>query len=261
MLITNLCIVGGIAYAGLRTLMKRRSRHKVIWLATPNGQTHHVRPLTEVHRHDERDAQLFRSYTVSLLSLGLSTIGRFGYPLISLTSVPLTVYGSVPLFEQAFATFFLSTRHDMAVVLSAVVIGTLTTQHYVLASLLTWIYDVTAVLTHRLHLFTQLFQSELEHSHALLSQLYGVKPPAVWVLVNGVGVEIPFQELRVGDTVVIRAGEVIPVDGTIVAGTAEVIRWLPNGSGQREDKRPGDHVITPTLVVSGNLSVCAERVS
>lgn len=261
MLVIHACIVGGMAYAGLKTLMRRRPRGKMTWLVPQGGQHRRVRGLgADEDRHQEVSARFSRASTLSCVSLGCAVLGAYGHPLFSVASVPLAVCGALPMFERASAALFTPGRGDTAVVWSATVIVALATRHYVAAPLLVWCHAVMVLCAQKLRLFTHSLVQELEHSGGLISQVYGATPSSVWVLVDGVGLETPFGDLQVGDTVCMRAGEVVPVDGTVVDGTAEVMRWSASGTGRREGKRPGDHVAASTFVVSGRLSIRVENV-
>ncbi|MGQ4810247.1 hypothetical protein NKDENANG_03698 [Candidatus Entotheonellaceae bacterium PAL068K] len=262
MLIVNVCIVGGVVYAGLKTWSQRRPRKSKAWLTARRDQEQRDAWLaTEAGGSDQSELHASRSCIISTISLGLSISGAFGYRWLSLVSVPLTVYTAIPVFEHAFVTLFSTGRRYMSIVGSAAIIVTLTTQRYIVASLLTWLYDVMTLLGHRVQRLNHLLLHEFEQScNQFLAQVYGAKPRSVWVLVNGIDIELPFEDLKVGDTVLVREREVIAVDGTIVDGTAVVSRWLSPGSGRPESRGPGDRVVASSLVLSGRICVRVENV-
>src|SRR5205085_12320145 len=55
-----------------------------------------------------------------------------------------------------------------------------------------------------------------------LQRVIADAPRTVWALCDGVEVSLPLDQLRVGDTIVLQAGEFVPIDGTVVAGWASV---------------------------------------
>lgn len=77
----------------------------------------------------------------------------------------------------------------------------------------------------------------------------------VWVIKNGIEVQVPYEEVEVGDRVRIRAGELIPVDGRIVEGLAQVDQRILTGESQPVEKEPDDEVFAATLVLSGQITV------
>jgi Cu2+-exporting ATPase len=98
-----------------------------------------------------------------------------------------------------------------------------------------------------------------KESRSNLINVFKLQPPAVWVRSNGVEMEIPFGQLQVGDTLVLHAGQVVPVDGTILTGMATVDQRALTGEAQPAEKSVGDEVMAATLVVSGKMDVRVER--
>lgn len=92
-----------------------------------------------------------------------------------------------------------------------------------------------------------------------LTQLFGEQPQRVWVLMDGVEVEIPFTRLGAGHVLVLNAGQPIPVDGVVVAGAAVVDQHRLTGESQPVDKSVGDPVLAATLVLAGRLQVRVEK--
>ncbi|HMZ19218.1 MAG TPA: heavy metal translocating P-type ATPase [Blastocatellia bacterium] len=100
--------------------------------------------------------------------------------------------------------------------------------------------------------------SENESRNNLVS-LFQLQPDKVWVRIDGVEIEIPFEELQIGDTLVVHAGQTIPVDGTIIAGAATVDQQMLTGEAQPVEKGVGDSVLASTLLISGMVDVTVEK--
>ena len=261
MLFINVCLVGGVVYAGVTTLLKRRPRKTVRWLVPRNNQTpggpSEVTPAGHM-LPDERRAS--RSLTIASVALGLAVSGALWYRPLSLASVPLIVYGTLPVFEQAIAALITESRLKIATAESVVVVGTLATQHYVVAAFLTWFHAYFRLVAQRVRHFNTLVWRSLEHdSRQFLAHIYGVRPQDVWVQTQGMEMSIPFATLRVGDVVVVHEGDLLPVAGTVVEGTAEVSLLLATGEARLVTKRVGDHVLPAAMVVSGKLCICVEQ--
>jgi cation transport ATPase len=261
-LFVTACIAGGVTYAGLKTLVKLRPRKRKHWLVRVNDQapgeasSSASSPGQVVDR--DTDSHYFR---LASASLGLSMAGSLIYPPLALASVPFTVYVSLPVFERAYIALFKELRFKMAVVHAIMVVSLLATQHYILVSLLNWFHYYLAILAEQLRAFNRILTAELEHSYRqLMSQIYGVHPRHVWVMTNGVGVEIPLEDLRSGDVIVVSAGEIVPVQGTIVEGTAEVVQFRPTRALRPLEIRPGDIVEPSTMVLSGKINIRVARV-
>ena len=92
-----------------------------------------------------------------------------------------------------------------------------------------------------------------------LSHLFGEQPAQVWVVVEGVEMQVPFEQLRVGDILVLDAGQPVPVDGVVVQGAATLDQHRLTGESQPVDKTVGDTVLAATVVLGGRVQVRVEK--
>ena len=92
-------------------------------------------------------------------------------------------------------------------------------------------------------------------AHERLVNVFGTLPQTVALLQNGVIVTCPLGAVERGDVVVVRAGEVIPVDGEILQGHASVDQHILTGEAQPVEKAAGDSVLASTLVLMGEIQV------
>ena len=90
--------------------------------------------------------------------------------------------------------------------------------------------------------------------------LLNLAPPMATVLRSGREAEIPTAEVLVGDTVVIRPGNKIPVDGTVTEGSSLVDESMLTGESLPVDKKPGDAVVGATINKSGTFRYTATKV-
>ncbi len=88
-----------------------------------------------------------------------------------------------------------------------------------------------------------------------LTALLELHPSRVTVRRNGVDVEIPAADLVAGDTVIIRPGERVAVDGTVITGISSIDESMLTGESMPVSKSPGDSVIGGTLNTAGMLIV------
>ncbi len=77
---------------------------------------------------------------------------------------------------------------------------------------------------------------------------------------DGQEVEIPIEEVQVGDLMVVRPGEKIPTDGVVVSGESAVDESMATGESMPVNKRPGDEVIGATVNQEGLLKVKATKI-
>ncbi|MFN0217391.1 MAG: heavy metal translocating P-type ATPase [Hyphomicrobium sp.] len=90
--------------------------------------------------------------------------------------------------------------------------------------------------------------------------LMDLAPPKANVLRDGKEVEVPTAEIIAGETVVIRPGNKIPVDGTITEGASLVDESMLTGESMPVDKKVGDVVIGATINKSGTFQYRATKV-
>ncbi len=90
--------------------------------------------------------------------------------------------------------------------------------------------------------------------------LMALRPKVARVERDGQEVEIPSSQVRVGDVVIVRPGESIPVDGVVLTGASSVDESMLTGESIPVDKGPGDQVIGATLNKQGMLRIQATRV-
>ena len=93
-----------------------------------------------------------------------------------------------------------------------------------------------------------------------IRKLMDLAPPMATVLRDGREIELPTAEVLVGDTVVIRPGNKIPVDGEILEGGSEVDESMLTGESMPVSKKAGDTVIGATINRSGTFRYRATKV-
>ena len=101
----------------------------------------------------------------------------------------------------------------------------------------------------------------LARTRRAIGDLLAVGEEWAWVILpGGQEVRVRREELAPGATVVVHAGDKIPVDGTVVSGGASVNQAPITGESMPVFRNPGDEVFAGTVVVGGSLHVRAARV-
>jgi Cu+-exporting ATPase len=93
-----------------------------------------------------------------------------------------------------------------------------------------------------------------------IKALMGLQPKTACIERNSQEADIPVAQVRVGDVVIVRPGEKIPVDGVVVDGRSAVDEALLTGESLPVDKKAGDEVIGATLNKEGRLKIEATKV-
>ncbi|MCM3765250.1 heavy metal translocating P-type ATPase [Neobacillus niacini] len=121
-------------------------------------------------------------------------------------------------------------------------------------------YETSAVLI-TLILLGKLFEARAKgRSSEAIKKLMGLQAKTATVNRNGIEMEVPIEEVIVGDILYIKPGEKIPVDGMIIEGQSAIDESMLTGESVPVDKKIGDEVIGATLNKNGFLKVEATKV-
>ena len=93
-----------------------------------------------------------------------------------------------------------------------------------------------------------------------IRKLMDLSPKTAKVLRDGVETEIPVEDVRLGDTVIVRSGGSIPVDGVVIDGRGAVDQSALTGESVPVEKKAGDSVAAATINMEGYLEIRAEKV-
>lgn len=93
-----------------------------------------------------------------------------------------------------------------------------------------------------------------------VQELTAMMPRLARVERDGVELEVPVDDVHVGETVIVRPGEHIPVDGEVIGGQATVDQAAITGESMPVEIGPGGHVFAATLVRLGSLRLRTLRV-
>ncbi len=93
-----------------------------------------------------------------------------------------------------------------------------------------------------------------------IGRLIGLQPKTAKVLRHGQEMDLPIEQVLVGDTLRIRPGEKVPVDGKVTRGHSSVDESMLTGEPMPIEKRAGDQITAGTLNRTGSLLFIAERV-
>jgi len=93
-----------------------------------------------------------------------------------------------------------------------------------------------------------------------IKKLMGLQPKTARIIKDGREVEIPIEELQIGDIVVVRPGERVPVDGIIVEGNSALDESMITGESIPIDKTVDDEVIGATINRFGSFKFRATKI-
>jgi P-type Cu+ transporter len=121
-------------------------------------------------------------------------------------------------------------------------------------------YETAAVIITLIRLGKFLEARAKGRTSEAIKKLMGLRAKTARVVRNGTEVEVPVDDVRVGDIVLVRPGEKIPVDGAVVEGRSTIDESMLTGESLPVEKKPGDTVIGATLNKQGMLKFEATKV-
>ena len=146
------------------------------------------------------------------------------------------------------AAFFYSVPATVALTLGSTVLG----NHVY--------FETAAVIITLIKLGKLLEVRAKDQTGAAIKKLMGLQAKTARVVRNGAEVDIPIEQVVVGDVVIVRPGERIPVDGVIIEGNSAIDESMLTGESIPVDKGKGDAVIGATINKQGRLKFEAHKV-
>ncbi|MEX0712140.1 MAG: heavy metal translocating P-type ATPase, partial [Pirellulales bacterium] len=121
-------------------------------------------------------------------------------------------------------------------------------------------YEVAAIIITLILMGRLLEARARSRASGAIKALIGLKPKVARVEREGVDGDLPIEQVRVGDIVLVRPGEKVPVDGEVVSGSSTVDESMLTGEPLPVPKKTGDKVIGATMNKTGALRVRATQV-
>jgi Cu+-exporting ATPase len=198
--------------------------------------------------------------------LGLSP--EFLAYLLLICTTPVLFYSGAPFFRGALS----AARHGAANMDTLVALGT-SAAYFYSAWVTIWprsvghivnthdlYFDTTAMIITFIMLGRWLEARTRGRASQAIRRLFALAPPSARIRRDGLELEVPLEQVLVGDLVVVRPGEKIPVDGVVVEGASSVDESMLTGESVPVAKEPGREVWGATLNQRGFLVFKASRV-
>lgn len=139
--------------------------------------------------------------------------------------------------------------------------ATLFPDFFINQGLMPEVYYETAAVVITLILLGRLFENRARgQTSEAIRQLIGLQARDARVIRDGQELDIPIQEVRIKDVILVRPGEKIPVDGEVIEGASTVDEAMVTGESVPVKKQPGDEVIGATINKTGSFKFRATRV-
>jgi Cu2+-exporting ATPase len=181
------------------------------------------------------------------LSLGLALSSN---PLVLAVNMPLMLWNGLPIARRAWRVWRGESRLNVDFLDTLAIIASVAQGNPLAGSIVTWliklgdwIRDLTAAGSRR-----------------AISELLEFQSRSAWLKRDGRIVAVPAAELAVDDLIVVYPGEMIPVDGEIVDGTAAIDQKTITGEGLPVNRGKGEVAFAATVLREGQITIRATRV-
>ena len=176
-----------------------------------------------------------------------------------LATTPIMLVAGGPYIQSAWASF---KKHN-ANMDSLVALGTLVAYFYSLVALFAGlpVYFESAGFILFFVLLGAVFEEKMrKNTSQAVEKLLDLQAKTAEVLRDDSYVQVPLEQVKVGDLIRVRPGEKIAVDGVVVEGVSSIDESMVTGESLPVDKTVGDTVIGSTINNSGTLVFRAEKV-
>ncbi|MGI2324225.1 MULTISPECIES: heavy metal translocating P-type ATPase [unclassified Methylococcus] len=203
----------------------------------------------ETAEHQEALDRLDLDLTICSLSIPLAATAQFAVPALLPLSAAVFAYTSIPCFRGAYERLSKEKRIGCDFLDSIVVLGCLGTLQLLPGAVLAWCLSFGRLLVKKTE----------DNSKKMLLNAFGKQPRHVWLVKDGVEIEVPMDKVQKGDIVAVHTGDTVPVDGHIVEGMAMIDQHTLTGESSPAEKGVGDRVFASTVMVAGKIFVSVEQ--
>lgn len=273
MLLTALALTGGVLYVGAQlrdayfpppppepesapdlpdqeeSKGQAESGEPVEDTSAAEGST--VEPEAEEESESTRESEeeINRYLIISSTGAALALVGLMTTPLLGICGALLTLYSCMPIFEGAYHAVVHERRPRIAILDAVATVTILVAGYYFAGALANALYYVGR----------KLLVKTQDRSRKQLLHIFGEIPRIAWVIRDGLEVEVPLEQVQATDTVVVHAGQVVPVDGVMIEGAASFDQHMLTGESQLVEKGPGDEVFASTIMMAGRTRIRVSR--
>ena len=175
---------------------------------------------------------------------------RFWEPIthISVIGIAATLIGGYPIFKEAFENI-VERKMTMELSMTIALLSALAIGEFFTALVITGFVLAAEVLE----------GLTVGRGRRAIQSLLDFLPRTVVVRRDGEVIEVPSDHVQVGDTVIVKPGGRIPVDGVVVGGRSFVEQAAITGEAVPVEKAPGDAVYAGTINQSGALEIGAQK--
>ena len=200
-------------------------------------------------RPSDQERFVNRHLVAAMGSLACTVAGLTVLPPLLLLGAAGTVYSAIVPASAAYRALVRRRELTTSLTTSLSILFAWAGGYHLAAALGTLLFTTSEKLLHR----------SQNRARGNLASVFGQLPRKVWLLVDGVEVELPIEQVQVGDRVAVQAGQAVPVDGRIVRGVASIDQRSLTGESRPVERGVGDQVLATTLLLAGSIHIEVEQ--
>jgi len=176
-----------------------------------------------------------------------------------LLSAPVLFWPGLTTMRSALRSISHGTANMDVLITMGTLISFITGPAYFLAPIFN--YAGVGAMIMSFHLTGRYFEAKAKgRASQAIRRLMKLEAKTARILVDGEEREIPIDQVKVGDIMIVRPGEKIPTDGVVIEGESSVDESMVTGESMPVETRPGDEVIGATVNQDGLLKIRATRI-
>ncbi len=215
---------------------------------SPALQESHLGAEHEEHGHGVEWTELVRIVFVATAAVAVWFRLWEPFPHISLIGFAATLIGGYPIFKEAFENI-VERKMTMELSMTIALLSALAIGEFFTALVITGFVLAAEVLE----------GLTVGRGRRAIQSLLDFLPRTVTVRRHGQAIEVPADQVQVGETVIVKPGGHIPVDGVVLAGQSFVEQAAITGEAMPVEKASGDAVYAGTINQSGALEIVAQQ--
>jgi heavy metal translocating P-type ATPase len=216
-----------------------------------SSQAESGKPLSDAESSEEHEIEWLELARIAFVALAAAAVWFRvwePFPHFSVIGIAATLIGGYPIFKEAFENI-VERKMTMELSMTIALLAALAIGEFFTALVIT-VFVLAAEVLEGL---------TVGRGRRAIQDLLDFLPRSVAVRRNGGVIEITANEVRVGDTVIVKPGGRIPVDGLVSAGRSFVDQAAITGEAMPVEKLSGDTVYAGTVNQSGALEVRADK--
>jgi Cu2+-exporting ATPase len=186
------------------------------------------------------------------LAIGTGAIRQFFImsPLLALLNLAVYTYIFIPVLENAEKTLLRDRKIDGYMLFFFADMMILTLSQYLAAAIGVSLFHISKTVVSHAQGYSK---------KKLFDVFEQQQPQSVWLLKDNVEIQIPLSTVKHNDIIVIKTGDIVPVDGIVTEGMASIDQHALTGEARPVEKLSGDQVFAATIVIAGRIYVKVEK--